>query len=77
MTIAKPDNADVLDEYRTDAEIVADIRQRIMYGPDIVGNDMRALPPVDWEKVLADQKAEEEWQQQFEDVKAGRFDKRD
>jgi hypothetical protein len=51
----------------TTRELVEDIRLRIHYAPQIVGNDTRALPPVDWEKVLADQTADEEYQRQFED----------
>lgn len=34
--------------------IIEDIKRRILYGQDIVGNDTRALPPVEWAKWFSD-----------------------
>jgi hypothetical protein len=63
----------MIETQMTVEEFVHDIRLRIRYAPEFVGNDTRALPPVDWAaRVLAEQKEQEEWEQQFDDVKSGR-----
>ena len=65
MTIITRDGVTI--EHPTTAQFIEDLRNRILYAPEIPGKDRRAFPPVDWTKVAADEAADAAWQQQFED----------
>ncbi len=45
------------DEDMTLEEFITDLRMRIRCAPDKIGDDFRALPPVDWDHIRAERQA--------------------